>query len=71
MRHRASGSPIITYQKGVLQMGLKMLEVLSENELKRIHEASLRGLSETGMKIRSRKALELLGDSGASVDLER
>jgi len=52
-------------------MGLKMLEVLSENELKRIHEASLRGLSETGMKIRSRKALELLGDSGASVDLER
>jgi len=52
-------------------MGLKMLEVLSENELKRIHEASLRGLSETGMKIRSRKALELLGDSRASVDPER
>ena len=52
-------------------MGLKMLEVLSENELKHIHEVSLWGLSETGMKIRSRKALELLGDSGASVDLER
>lgn len=52
-------------------MRLTTLEVLSENELRRIHAASLRLLAETGMKIHSRRALELLGDFGAVVDLER
>jgi len=43
---------------------------LSENEKQRIHEDSLKLLSTVGVKFKSRKALKILADNGASVNKE-
>jgi len=47
------------------------LEILSRDEVSRIHEASLRILENTGVKFWEPKAIELLKQSGASVDSKR
>ena len=46
------------------------LKVLSDAEVTEIHEASLRILSEVGLLVRNRQALELLAGGGADVDFE-
>lgn len=50
-------------------MRLSYLKVLSEKELSKIHQASLRVLSETGVVIHSEKVLRLLKDHGVKVDI--
>jgi len=50
---------------------LNRYKILSEDDLSRIHRASLKLLSETGMAIHSKKVVELLKEAGAKVDLER
>lgn len=52
-------------------MRLNRYRILSEDDLSRIHEASLKLLSETGMVIHSTKVIELLQEAGAKVDFER
>ena len=47
------------------------LEILSRDEVSRIHEASLSILENTGVKFWEPKAIELLRMSGASVDSKR
>jgi trimethylamine---corrinoid protein Co-methyltransferase len=52
-------------------MKLPLLTVLSEQEIGRIHEASMRILNETGVMIANRRALELLERGGAHIDYAR
>ena len=49
-------------------MKLELLKVLSEDEIKQIHEATLDILSETGVKVLSRDMLEFLRSKGMEVD---
>jgi len=51
------------------RMRLNHLKVLSKEELSKIHQTSLRVLSETGVVIHNEKALRLLGDHGVKVDM--
>jgi len=44
-----------------------ILNFLTEDEIERIHKASLRILKETGVKIHSEKVRELLAKNGAEV----
>jgi len=46
------------------------LEILDEDEIRRIHEASLEVLSEVGIVYYSRRALDVLEEHGAQVDRE-
>jgi len=45
-----------------------ILNFLSEDEMERIHQASLQILKETGVKIYSEKVRRLLAESGAEVN---
>ena len=47
------------------------LTVLSDNEKHRIHEASLRVLSATGVRVDSEKGRTILSHAGAEVDNSR
>ncbi len=49
-------------------MKLAMLKVLSEQEVKDIHEASLDILAHCGMKILSRRMFDFLKEKGLEVD---
>ena len=51
-------------------MRKRYLKFLSEEEMQKIHNASLAVLEQTGMRIDHRKARELLQDAGAQVDHE-
>ncbi len=44
------------------------MQVLSNADVQRVHDMSLRILSEVGVRIESRQALDLLRDAGAKVD---
>lgn len=44
------------------------LEVLSQSDIRRIHEASLEVLEQTGVRFPSTEALDLLEDAGAKID---
>ena len=44
---------------------------LSQDELKAIHNASLQVLEKTGIKVMSKKVLDILGEAGAKVDYEK
>jgi trimethylamine--corrinoid protein Co-methyltransferase len=50
---------------------LNRYRILYEDDLSRIHEASLKLLSETGMVIHSEKVVKLLQEAGAKVDWEK
>jgi len=52
-------------------MKLSVMKVLSDDDKQRIHGASLKLLSETGMKIANERALRLLEDAGCEVDYEK
>jgi trimethylamine--corrinoid protein Co-methyltransferase len=52
-------------------MQLPRLEILSDGDISKIHEASLRVLSETGIVVGSEKALKLLAQAGARVDFQK
>jgi len=52
-----------------VRMRLSHLKVLSEKELSKIHQVSLRVLSEIGVVIHSEKVLRLLKDHGVKVDI--
>ena len=45
-----------------------VLNFLTEDEIERIHKASLQILKETGVKIRSEKVRRLLAENGAEVN---
>ncbi|RLC62455.1 MAG: trimethylamine methyltransferase, partial [Chloroflexi bacterium] len=47
-----------------------VLTFLSDNEVEQIHEASLRILKETGVKVLSEKVRKLLAENGAEIDGE-
>ncbi|MHB1457513.1 MAG: trimethylamine methyltransferase family protein [Armatimonadota bacterium] len=51
-------------------MKLQQMAVLSENEIKQIHEASLHILAHSGVKIYNKQMLQLLREAGLDVDLE-
>ena len=46
------------------------IEILNNGEMRRIHEASLAILEDTGIQIDHKKTLETLADAGAKVDIE-
>jgi trimethylamine--corrinoid protein Co-methyltransferase len=46
------------------------LQILSEAEVERVHEAALDVLAETGAMFHSHRALDVLGAHGATVDRE-
>ncbi len=48
-----------------------MLEVLTTDDVSRLHEATLRILKEIGINVRHRQAREMLAKAGATVDGER
>lgn len=52
-------------------MQLNRYEVLDEEEIFKIHEASLEILSEVGIAIYSKEVLELLNEAGAIVDFKK
>jgi trimethylamine:corrinoid methyltransferase-like protein len=47
------------------------ISFLSQDELKTIHNASLQVLGKTGIKVMSKKALDVLQEAGAKVDYEK
>jgi trimethylamine--corrinoid protein Co-methyltransferase len=47
------------------------LEFLSDNEVEAIHQSSLEILEKCGVAVRSTRALKLLADAGAAVDLSK
>jgi trimethylamine:corrinoid methyltransferase-like protein len=47
------------------------ISFLSQDELKAIHNASLQVLEKTGIKVMSKKALDVLQEAGATVDYEK
>ncbi|MDX1711259.1 MAG: trimethylamine methyltransferase family protein, partial [Rhodovibrionaceae bacterium] len=46
------------------------IEVLSEEQLERVHDTSMRVLEEIGIEFMDARALDLLADTGADVDKE-
>lgn len=46
------------------------IEILNNDEMRRIHEASLAILEDTGIQIDHKKTLEKMADAGAKVDIE-
>ncbi|MDH7603147.1 MAG: trimethylamine methyltransferase family protein [Armatimonadota bacterium] len=52
-------------------MKLSRFEVLSEEDVKQIHEATLDILADCGVKVLNRRMLEFLAGKGLSVDLEK
>lgn len=52
-------------------MAKASMRVLSEDDKRRLHDAALRTLSETGVKIDSPKVLEMLGRAGARTAKEK
>jgi trimethylamine--corrinoid protein Co-methyltransferase len=52
-------------------MKLSPLQVLSSEEIKAIHEASIDILANTGVKVHSRRMLNFLVDKGLNVDIDR
>jgi trimethylamine--corrinoid protein Co-methyltransferase len=53
-----------------MNMTRKYFQFLSEEEMKKIHETSLRILENVGMLIDHQRALEILHDGGAKVDFK-
>jgi len=51
-------------------MRLATLEVLSKNDMDLIHESSLKVLEETGLKVESKRVLEILSNNGCGVDYD-
>ena len=49
-------------------MSICLISILSEDDIEQIHENTLYLLSETGIKVGSEKALEMLEHGGASID---
>ena len=47
------------------------LEIFSREEMKKIHEESLRILSECGCRFLAREGLEILADLGCEVDFDK
>jgi len=56
---------------GEVEMAIQYLRVLSEEDLKKIHNTSLAILENTGMLIEHHKARKMLQEAGARVDHER
>jgi trimethylamine--corrinoid protein Co-methyltransferase len=52
-------------------MGKPGISFLSESEIEAIHNASLRVLEKTGIKVMSKPALDILKKGGAKVDYEK
>jgi trimethylamine--corrinoid protein Co-methyltransferase len=52
-------------------MRLTKLEVLSKRDMDLIHKNSLKILEEVGLKVESRKVLDILKDSGCKVDYDK
>ena len=52
-------------------MSKPRISFLSQDELEAIHSASLRVLENTGVKVESKKALDILKQAGAKVDYEK
>ena len=52
-------------------MSKPRISFLSQDELKAIHNASLQVLGKTGIKVMSKKALDVLQEAGAKVDYEK
>jgi len=52
-------------------MSKPRISFLSQDELEAIHNASLRVLENTGVKVESKKALDILKQAGAKVDYEK
>lgn len=52
-------------------MNLSQLEVLSKEEIKKVHDSSIEILSEIGIKIKSKKVLQHLEDRGVKVDYDK
>lgn len=52
-------------------MQLNQCKVLNDEEISKIHEASLKILSEVGIVIYSKEVLELLNNAGATVDFKK
>jgi trimethylamine--corrinoid protein Co-methyltransferase len=59
------------YAKREFNMKLQALEVLSREEIQKIHESSLDVLMKVGVTIRSDAALKLLEQGGAAVDYQK
>lgn len=53
------------------RMQLNQFKVLGEQEISKVHQASLEILSEVGMVIYSKEVLELLNYTGATVDFKK
>ncbi|MGQ9581478.1 MAG: trimethylamine methyltransferase family protein, partial [Armatimonadota bacterium] len=51
-------------------MKLQMLKVLSDDEIKRIHEATLDILANCGVKVLNRRMLDFLSSKGLCVDFD-
>jgi trimethylamine--corrinoid protein Co-methyltransferase len=47
------------------------LQILSEEDIRKIHNATLRIIDEVGVRFPSKRALEIWADAGADVDFER
>jgi len=52
-------------------VGKPRISFLSESEIEAIHNASLRVLEKTGIKVMSKPALDILKKGGAKVDYEK
>ena len=52
-------------------MAVARISVLSEDEIERVHEKTLRILEDPGVKVMSERALRVLEDGGAKVDLKK
>ena len=52
-------------------MSKPRISFLSQDELKAIHNASLQVLGKTGIKVMSKKALDVSQEAGAKVDYEK
>ena len=52
-------------------MSKPSISFLSQDELEAIHDASLQVLEKTGIKMMSKKALDMLREAGANVDYEK
>ncbi len=54
----------------MIQLQRKPFEFLSSESIRKIHEASLEILKNTGLKVFSNKAIEIFGDNGLRVDIK-
>ncbi|MFZ0325280.1 MAG: trimethylamine methyltransferase family protein [Actinomycetes bacterium] len=65
-------SRMITATKGPRTLGHRpSIDVLSQQDVDRIHEATLQVLEDTGVNVRSGRVLKLLAEAGASVDFDQ